>query len=58
MGASKLSEIAVRQAKLRDKTYKLSDGGGMYLEVASPNKFVNQSSAYLMRQACKAWRSF
>lgn len=30
----KLSDPKVKQAKPKDKTYKLSDGGGMYLEVA------------------------
>ncbi len=32
-GINKLSEAAVRQAKPQDKTYRLADGAGMYLEV-------------------------
>lgn len=32
-GINKLSEAAVRQAKPKDKTYRLADGAGMYLEV-------------------------
>ncbi|QJQ95429.1 MULTISPECIES: integrase arm-type DNA-binding domain-containing protein [Halomonadaceae] len=31
---NKLSATAVRNAKPRDKTFKLADGGGLYLEVA------------------------
>ncbi len=30
---SKLSDLAVRQAKTKDKKYKLPDGGGLYCEV-------------------------
>ena len=33
MATDKLTDIAVRKAKSRDKLYKLSDGGGVYLEV-------------------------
>ncbi|MBC7703510.1 MAG: integrase arm-type DNA-binding domain-containing protein [Rhodoferax sp.] len=33
MATDKLTDIAVRKAKPQDKLYKLSDGGGMYLEV-------------------------
>ena len=29
----KLSDITVRKSKVESKAYKLSDGGGMYLEV-------------------------
>jgi len=29
-----LTDVAVRTAKPKDKSYKLSDGGGMYLEVS------------------------
>jgi hypothetical protein len=32
----KLKDIQCRNAKPKDKAYKLSDGGGMYLEIA-PN---------------------
>lgn len=35
-GSDKLSDTAVRKAKPRDKAYKLSDGGGMFLLV-QPN---------------------
>jgi integrase len=31
--SNKLTETAIKQAKAREKPYKLSDGGGMYLEV-------------------------
>ena len=31
--SNKLSATAVRSAKPQDKTYRLTDGGGMYLEV-------------------------
>jgi len=33
MATDKLTDIALRKAKPQDKLYKLSDGGGMYLEV-------------------------
>ncbi|HQQ62097.1 MAG TPA: integrase arm-type DNA-binding domain-containing protein [Pseudomonadales bacterium] len=32
-GSDKLTEVAVRNAKAKEKPYKLSDGGGLYLEV-------------------------
>lgn len=32
-GSNKLTEAAVKQAKPKEKTYKLTDGGGLYLEV-------------------------
>jgi len=32
-GSNKLTEAAAKQAKPKDKPYKLPDGGGMYLEV-------------------------
>lgn len=32
-GADKLTELAVRNAKAKEKSYKLADGGGLYLEV-------------------------
>ncbi len=32
-GSNKLTETAAKQAKPKDKPYKLPDGGGMYLEV-------------------------
>ncbi|MCR6652678.1 MAG: Arm DNA-binding domain-containing protein [Cellvibrionaceae bacterium] len=34
-GNCKLTEAAIRQAKPKDKPYRLVDGGGMYLEVSS-----------------------
>ncbi|MEH6567396.1 MAG: Arm DNA-binding domain-containing protein, partial [Halopseudomonas sp.] len=33
MATQKLTDTMVRQAKLRDKDYKLADGGGLYLLV-------------------------
>lgn len=30
---NKLSDVAIKQAKPKEKPYKLPDGGGMYLEV-------------------------
>lgn len=32
-GADKLTEVAVKNAKGKEKAYKLTDGGGLYLEV-------------------------
>ena len=32
-GSNKLTEAAIRQAKPKDKSYRLPDGNGMYLEV-------------------------
>ncbi len=32
-GSNKLTEAAAKQAKPKDKSYRLPDGGGMYLEV-------------------------
>ncbi len=33
MATNKLTEVAIKKAKPKEKSYKLSDGGGMYLEV-------------------------
>lgn len=33
MAINKLTEVAAKKAKPREKSYKISDGGGMYLEV-------------------------
>lgn len=32
MVINKFSEVAIKKAKSKDKSYKLSDGGGMYFE--------------------------
>lgn len=34
-GNAKLTEIKIRTAKAREKSYKLADGGGLYLLVAT-----------------------
>ena len=33
MAKERLTELAIKQAKFRDKQYKLSDGGGLFLLV-------------------------
>lgn len=33
MAINKLTEVAIKKAKSKEKSYKLSDGGGMYLEI-------------------------
>jgi hypothetical protein len=35
LGASRLTEVAVKQAKAKERAYRLSDLGGLYLEVSS-----------------------
>lgn len=37
MAINKLSEVTIKKAKSKNKSYKLSDGGGMYLEIM-PNR--------------------
>ncbi len=33
MAVGKLSDVAIKNAKPKDKPYRISDGGGMFLEV-------------------------
>jgi len=35
MGTGKLTDNAIRSSKPKSKPYRLSDGGGMYLEVTA-----------------------
>jgi hypothetical protein len=38
-----LTEVAIRNAKPKDKTFKLYDSGGLYLEVSpSGDKWTNR----------------
>lgn len=39
MAINKLSEVTIKKAKSKNKSYKLSDGGGMYLEIM-PNRWM------------------
>lgn len=39
MAVGKLTDIAIKRAKHKDKPYKLADGGGLYLHVKSPGKY-------------------
>ena len=33
MATNKLTELAIKKAKPKEKSYRLADGGGMYLEI-------------------------
>ncbi|HEY8939542.1 MAG TPA: integrase arm-type DNA-binding domain-containing protein [Cellvibrio sp.] len=49
--SNKLTEAAVKQAKPLDKPYKLADGGGLYLEVAtSGSKYWRLKYRYGMKE--------
>ena len=44
----KLADVALRQAKTKDKSYKLSEGGGLYL-------LVNPSGSKYWRFEVSFW---
>ena len=43
----KLTATAVKQAKPKDKPYKLADGGGLYVHVKSTEKYWRYNGTIL-----------
>ncbi len=45
----KLTNTAVKQAKPREKAYKLFDGGGLYLQVNSSGVVLPRDDGHLVK---------
>lgn len=43
-----LTDTAVRQSKPKERSYKLSDGGGMYLLINQPGKYWRRFAGWAL----------